>query len=294
MSGLARGTSVDPEEQQLARWLQVRTNEESGDEFVQPGKRKALRTVAVVGSVAALVTFVACAVIFSGGARAVHGVDEFGEQLFSAIVYGPVSDKIKPKPDICNLGTVLDSCIKIKGVAPSYLGGDPFSPKASVTAAEIASLLKVRWASVLDFFTSLGHTDPIGCMDLCTKAAAAFKPNLEMVPQMIDVGCHYPPGDYNSPCVMPVCDVDLSIAVLSKAPYNWTGGVALPATNFTPFNASKSSLRVSVARLFRVYPSPVVHLCVQAHTITDTHEQKHIRSAHRQGLPRGRTVNKLE
>mmetsp|Transcript_106327 Transcript_106327/g.184818 ORF Transcript_106327/g.184818 Transcript_106327/m.184818 type:complete len:611 (-) Transcript_106327:98-1930(-) len=127
----------------------------------------------------------------------------------------PVAPWIKPKPDLCNVGVVLDICLRLNGQSPEYLDFDPKSPKASVSASTLSSYFMASTDSVVSFLKSIGAADvseggddyTVKCEQMCMKTVASFATG--QLPPMVDVGCYLQP-----PAMEPTCSVDLSLSSL--------------------------------------------------------------------------------
>mmetsp|Transcript_131020 Transcript_131020/g.231562 ORF Transcript_131020/g.231562 Transcript_131020/m.231562 type:complete len:469 (-) Transcript_131020:8-1414(-) len=243
---------------------------DSGDEFEPShGGRKTMRAAAVVVAVVGFVAVATCSAMFRESSQANDSLDGFMNKL-AVQSHAPVASWIKPKPDLCNLGIVVDFCLRANAKGPGHLDGNPNSPKASVSAATLSDLLSVSVSSVTAFLKRLGAVNlgagnyPVSCAQLCQKTVSSFGPG--ELPGMVDVGCWYKQGQApsNNPCMptadsimMPVCDVDVSMPVLAKteipAGSKYEAWEAVGTPRALP-DASFDQLKLAVVRLFRIFP----------------------------------------
>lgn len=242
---------------------------DSGDELEPSnGGRAIMRAAAVAVAVVGFVAVAACSALFKSSSQSVDKLDGFINKL-EITSHAPVASWIKPKPDLCNLGIVLDFCLRINGESPAHLNGNPKSPKAVVSASTLADILSVSASSVTDFLQKVGAVNvrgddyTVSCAQLCQKTVGSFSSG--ELPGMVDIGCFYKEGmaPSSDPCMptaslmMPVCDVDVSMPVLAKTelpmgtPYQVWEAVG---TSHTLPDAPSEQVKFAIARLFRIFP----------------------------------------
>lgn len=196
--------------------------------------------------------------------------------------HAPIAPWIKPKPELCNVGVVLDTCLRLNGQAPDYLDNDPQSPKAVVSSSTLASYFMASQSAVESFLKNIGAADfsaggdyTVKCEQLCVKTVAAFATS--QLPPVVDVGCYYKP-----PALEPACSVDLALSslmhtgipkgseawrkeFLENGETRWADAEVseikvLDSLSGADYDAlaypkiSKEQLQLEAARLFRVFP----------------------------------------
>jgi len=193
------------------------TDVESASEFEESNQKRSHLRVAAVGiGVAALVAVLFCSASYRNRKRPLASQDMDGLVNYVSTGRAPVAPWIKPKPKLCDIGVVLDFCLRLNQQSPSYYGGNATSSKAVVNASVLSEYFMAGKGSVTRFLKRIGAVNvakegdyTVTCQSLCEKTVASF-PAGEL-PGMVDVGCYI-----KLPAISPTCAVDVGLTVISR------------------------------------------------------------------------------
>lgn len=164
-----------------------------------PSARHAvLRVAAVASAVAAAFAVLACSAIYSYHGTMAIPMSQAKIDGLVNFQAAPVAPWIKPKPQLCNMGVVLDVCLRLQqqNTSASY-GSSILTNSSWVDSRTLSEFFMVSQRSVDHFLVSIGAANraffsggfKVKCLDLCQKTVSTFGEGV--LPPMVDVGCYY-------------------------------------------------------------------------------------------------------
>jgi len=179
----------------------VKTDEVEGlsDLETPSARRAALRVAAVASAVAAAFVVITCTHLYSyrsatSTPRSKATIDGFVNFQADAAV----APWIKPKPQLCNMGVVLDVCLRLQHqqTSASY-GSSTHTNRSWIDSRHLSEFFMVSQGSIDRFLINIGAENQaffaggfkVTCLELCHNTVASF--GTGVLPAMVDVGCYY-------------------------------------------------------------------------------------------------------